>query len=219
MNNNNLKTYYENRVNKSNSIDETLYISGLIDMLEFLMLELKGFLKDEGRFFGLAKSYMNSIDEANKKINNGRFSEGEIDVFEKILFLYKPILINEFKRLKEKKLSSGDSVICLSRKILSIILETENHPNKKEIKTIKKLIDKFFENIKNKAKNDPLYVLSNFIRTNFKNGWIGKYNSNYLQLEEKRELVIDKEVINGDNIRLEEGNNSKITEITWTEEQ
>lgn len=205
----------EERINKNEETNEILYISGLVDVISFLMSELKSFLEKEKRYFGLAKSYMNSIDGALGRAYE-KIGESDIEVFEKILYVFKPLIIIEFNRLKQKGLSSGDSVICLTRKLLEIILEyQEDHPLEKEIKTLKKLIDRYYDNIRNKAKLDNLYNYSNNIRLGIENQWVGKYGAYSLNLDPS---IRPKEEFTGDNIKLEEQDNT-ITEITWIGEQ
>lgn len=208
-----MKIDYEKRIDVNSFTEESLYIRGLIDIVDFLVQELKIFLKEEGRFFGLAKSYIDSIENTLKNINVDIEPE-DLIIFGKILYLYKPLILSEFKRLKNKRLSSGDSVICIIKKLTDIICEKDEE-NIKGVKTIKKLIYKFFDNIRNKAKNDPLYYFSNFIKTNLEKGYIGIFETNSFSL---RTNEIVKEVFEGDNIKLEENENS-ISEITWIGEK
>ena len=50
-----------------------------------------------------------------------KVSESDIEIYGKLLYLFKPLLKKEFRRLKSKKLSSGDSAIIMIHKILEII--------------------------------------------------------------------------------------------------
>lgn len=211
-----MKKYdYENRISKDIKIDEIQYARCLLDVIEFLSIELTEFLKKEGRFFGLAKSYMNSIKDSYSKLNKNILEE-DMEMFDRVLYLFKPLIISEFNRLKQKRLSEGDSTICIMKRILEIISEIQDNPNIKELNTVKKIIEKFYNNIKNKSKLDPLYYLSNFTRLNINNGNVGKYRSDVLNLNNSN---LPKEKFIGDNVKLQEDSNNKISEISWTEEK
>lgn len=211
-----MKKYdYENRISKDIKIDEIQYARCLLDVIEFLSIELIEFLKKEGRFFGLAKSYMNSIKDSYSKLNKNILEE-DMEMFDRVLYLFKPLIISEFNRLKQKRLSEGDSTICIMKRILEIISEIQDNPNIKELNTVKKIIEKFYNNIKNKSKLDPLYYLSNFTRLNINNGSVGKYRSDVLNLNNSN---LPKEKFIGDNVKLQEDSNNKISEISWTEEK
>lgn len=211
-----MKKYdYENRISKDIKIDEIQYARCLLDVIEFLSIELIEFLKKEGRFFGLAKSYMNSIKDSYSKLNKNILEE-DMEMFDRVLYLFKPLIISEFNRLKQKRLSEGDSTICIMKRILEIISEIQDNHNTKELNTVKKIIEKFYNNIKNKSKLDPLYYLSNFTRLNINNGNVGKYRSDVLNLNNSN---LPKEKFIGDNVKLQEDSNNKISEISWTEEK
>ena len=196
------------RVDKDIQITEDLYSEGLLDITQFLCSELEIFLGEEGRYMGITKSYVHSIHESFSKMNK-KVSESDIEVYGKILYLFKPLLKREFRRLKSKKLSSGDSIIVMINKILEIIFteKTQQFKYNKELRTIRKIINKFYENIRNPKKKDPLYILSNTIKLYKESGKIGKFPLDQFSLidsnsDEKIELespgervkVIDKKV-------------------------
>lgn len=198
----------DKRVDKDIQITEDLYSEGLLDITQFLCSELEIFLGEEGRYMGITKSYVHSIHESFSKMNK-KVSESDIEVYGKILYLFKPLLKREFRRLKSKKLSSGDSIIVMINKILEIIFteKTQQFKYNKELRTIRKIINKFYENIRNPKKKDPLYILSNTIKLYKESGKIGKFPLDQFSLidsnsDEKIELespgervkVIDKKV-------------------------
>lgn len=203
----------EKRILPNINVSEDLYIGGLLDVVSYLCSELSDFLIEENRYLGITKSYMHSINSTFGKIYK-ESTEEEIDIYEKILFLYKPLIIKEFNRLKSKKLSPGDSVIIIIRKILEIISGHEFKYNK-ELRTLRKIIKNFFDNIKNKNKKDPLYNLSNIIKTYMNRGVIGKYNLDHISLSN---LNVEKEELKGSGIRINEETESKVTEVTWKDE-
>ena len=161
-----MKDIIENRVSKEIQIPEDTFLEGLLDITEFLFSELEKFLEEENRYHGITKSYMNTINIAFCRFNK-EVSEDDVILYGKILYLFKPILKREFRRLKDKKLSLGDVTIVIINKILSIVSEekTVSFRFSKELKTLRKIISKLFDNIKMKKKEDPLYQLSNSIKT------------------------------------------------------
>ena len=203
----------EKRIMPDISVSEELYISGLLDVTSYLCSELTSFLIEEERYVGITKSFMHSINDAFISINKD-VEEDDIDIYEKILFLYKPIIVREFNRLKSKNLSPGDSTVIIIKKIIEIVSGHEYKHNR-ELRTIRKVINKFFDNIKNRAKKDPLYNLSNTIKTYMEKGAIGKYSLDHISLKsenaEKQELI-------GTGIRINEETDNKITEVTWKDE-
>lgn len=203
----------EKRIMPDISVSEELYISGLLDVTSYLCSELTSFLIEEERYVGITKSFMHSINDAFISINKD-VEEDDIDIYEKILFLYKPIIVREFNRLKSKSLSPGDSTVIIIKKIIEIVSGHEYKHNR-ELRTIRKVINKFFDNIKNRAKKDPLYNLSNTIKTYMEKGAIGKYSLDHISLKsenaEKQELI-------GTGIRINEETDNKIAEVTWKDE-
>lgn len=190
------------RVGRGAVIDKITYATGLLDVIDFLYFEMKQFLKDEERCFGIVKSYINSIDDAFGKIK-ADMREEDIPIYGKILYLYKPILRKEFDRLTSKTLSSADAVIVIIRKLLTIIEEVPDYEHKREVKTIHKIIDKLYDNIRNHAKKDSLYNLGNIIKTYMTEGKIGRYPHDifHFKVEEKTKPALtgspDRMVIGG----------------------
>lgn len=203
----------EKRILPNITISEEVYIGGLMDITSFLCSELTQFLIEENRFFGISKSYMKSINDALTKIGEDN-TEEDIDIYGKILFLYKPLILKEFNKLKSKSISSGDSTIIIIKKIIDIVTGHEYKHNR-EVRTIRKIITKFFDNIKHKRKNDPLYNFANTIKTYMDSGTIGKFNLDHITLKPTK---IEKEELVGSGIRINEECENKIKEVTWKEE-
>lgn len=162
------------RVGQGIVIDELTYTTGLLDVVDFLYFEMKQFLVAEDRCFGIVKSYIHSIDEAFGKIM-ADVREEDLPTYGRILYLYKPLLRKEFSRLTSKGLSSADAVIVIIRKILTIVEEVSDYDHRREVRTIKKVIDKLFDNIRNHVKKDSLYGLGNTIKTYMSEGKVGRY--------------------------------------------
>ena len=213
INNNKSNGGLDKRVLPNVTVSEEVYIGGLVDITSFLCSELTQFLIEEDRYFGMVKSYMKSLNIAISIIERD-VTEEDIDIFSKILFLYKPLILKEFNRLKSKSLTNGDAVIVLIKKILDIIFGHEYKHNK-EVRTVRKIINKLFDNIKNKKKNDPLYYFANTIKIYMASGSIGKFNLDQITLVP---VKVEKEELVGTGIRIDEESDSKIKEVSWIDE-
>lgn len=197
----------QDRIDNGLKIETTLYISGLFDIIKFLYAELNDLLKEENRFFGIVKSYSNSIIESFNRFNK-TVTEEDIIIFGKILYLFRGNIHKEFKRLNSKGLSRADSVIVIINKLISIIDDVkESHPNTKEIRTVKKITQKLYDNIRNKSKLDPMYFFTNTIKECIIKGVVGKYQLDIFSIEDKIE---NKNILDGDGTRIDENNGQKI---------
>lgn len=164
--------------------DKQLYLTGIIDMADFIMADLRGYLVEEDRYFGIMKSYMKSIADAYSSI----YGDPDIDeeYFGKILSIHKPMLKREFQRLVyNRKLSKADSCITLLHKIYEIVFDYPGYVHHKETETIKKIIDKLWENIRGRSKYTSLFKMANIIRSNIEECKISKYSSYKLDLDGK----------------------------------
>ena len=205
----------EKRIDENITIPEDLFSSGLLDTTDFLCSSLKEFLNKEERFLGIVKSYINSMDRAYENFNKDLTDE-ESDIYGRVLFLIKPLIVREFSRLRRKKLSEGDCVIVMIRKILTIIKEeVHEYTHMKEVKTIMKVINRLYDNIRHRSKTDAMYNFSNQIRVLLKSGAVGKYQLNKLNLTL---LSKDKEVYSGPESKVS-SDTGKVVEISWTEEK
>ena len=157
---------------------------------------------------------MNTLDQTYNKFNQN-LSEVDSDIYGRILFLLKPILIKEFIRLRKKKISEGDCIIVMIKKILSIISEIPEFQFRKEVKTGLKVVTRMYDNIKNRFKKDALYNFSNTIRSKMALGQIGKYSLDKFDLTEIENK--EKEIYSGPEAIVSHDSN-KVTEISWTGE-
>ena len=192
------------RVGSGEPIELNLYLSGLLDVVEYLCIDLEDLLAQENRKFGIVKSYINSIRGAFKKANED-VCEEDLEVYGKILYLYKPLLKKNFTRLVSRGLSPADADICIIRKILLILEETESFSKLREAMTVKKVITKLYDNIRNRAKEDSLYIMANTIRTYMDKGLIGKHNLDTFSIIDT-ETPQPKSELQGSNTRLSLGN-------------
>lgn len=182
------------------NVDLNTYTAGLLDVVDFMICDMVGFLKEEGRYLGVVKSYINSIREAYDKINKDGVDEDTIDTYDKILYLLKNALLRTFRRLNKKGLSKADCIICMVHKILGILKETPDFTYYRELRTIDKIITKLFDNIRHRAKNDAMFFLADLIRECMKNKYLGKFAQGKIDFSE--EVERDKELILTEGITL-----------------
>ena len=82
----------DDRVDQDIFIDIETYGIGLLYLLDYLLLDLQYLLEEEGRYRGICKSYMDSIENA---ILNVDWIEEDMEIYEKILFLFRPLFQRE----------------------------------------------------------------------------------------------------------------------------
>jgi hypothetical protein len=198
------------RVSQDYSISETSYITGVVEITEYLFIELIDLLKTEDRCFGIVKSYINSMKGAYEKVCES-LSDEDIDISDRILYLYKPLILKEFARLKNRRLSPADSAITLIHRLLDIISNIDSeYEFKSELGTLEKVIGKLWDNIRNKSKNDSLYYFSDILRTNMSKGLIGKFTLSHISLKEE---VREKQLLKNPGVRVKQDSENKIIEI------
>lgn len=161
--------------------DELDHIRGLVDITEFLFVELIKLLEIEDRCFGIVKDFIARVRSAYSVINE-EVTDKEMETFDRILFLYKPLILKEYLRLKKKHLSPADSCITLIHKLLGIIFEYKDFKYLDQISEIKSVIDRLWGNIRNRSKNDPLFFFSNIVRDQIKLKSIGKFELSRITL-------------------------------------
>ena len=139
--------------------------------------------------------------------------ENDDETSEKIIYLFKPLIISEYKRLIKKHLSKADSVITLLRKLLEIIEGVTDFPYQKEIESLKKIVDKLWDNIRNKSKLVNLDFLEETITDYMEEGVVGKYGAEKFSILEEEEKRLRKPLEgSGERIVKECG---KVLEVEW----
>ena len=157
---------------------------GLIDVCDFLRVEMIQFLSDENRYFGRVKSYMNNIRDALNRVSKDT-TEEKAERYGRILGILRSTIYSEFKRLGYRRLSPADRIIVIFRKILEIISDIESDENFKydrEVGTLKKVINKLFDNICIRGKYDSLTKLTDLIQSSVLSGEYGKFSCDVLDL-------------------------------------
>lgn len=201
----------ENRILASNEfVDKAVYLNGLVYICYYLIKDLKVFLEEEGRKFGIMIKYLNKIDEALLHIP---FPATEGDTYYRILYLYKPLITKQYKVLKKKRVTNADSVIVLLYNITKFIMNSDNCEEYRYMKYVKKInsvIDNMFQNIKNKGKLSNIYViLSGTITDLMNNSKVGKATLTQFSLRDeeskknKTPIIGDGEILSICNDTLE----------------
>lgn len=132
---------------------------GLLDVCQFLELEMKKFLENEGRFKFRVERFWKTICEQNSEMNKF-VSEEDIDEYGRVLFLLRKSIYSEYRYLRSKRMSQADCVITIIHRLLEYSEELGEFKFSKEQRIIKKVIDSLWENIKHRAKNLGLKTLS-----------------------------------------------------------
>lgn len=146
-------------------INITQYQEGILDICDFLVVELTEFLKDEGRYKYRMLDYIKSIrDEFNNM--NKNVTEEDINIYGRVLYVLNRSITRDYQRLRMKRLSPADSVLCIMLKLINVSESLEGGENRftKEQSKIKEVIQKLYNNIRNKAKYDHLRKIENSIR-------------------------------------------------------
>lgn len=208
------------RIDEELKIPEQLYLSGILNLIEDMIYEMENQMEKEGRHFGIVLSYFNSIRQAYNKINSD-ISDSDLEIYGRIIFLYKNLIYKEYKKLCKKRLSKADALITILRKLLGIFKDLgQDHPKNKEAETVGKIIEKLWENIRNPKKNADLYNMCETIRTFIKEGKVGKYSYEHFSIEEEEEKKEERKnllPLDDNGIRLDNSDN-EISSIEWTEE-
>lgn len=190
-----------------------VYASGLTRLVEYMLVDLNDLLEKEGRRFGIVLSYLDSIYQECQKMT----LDNDDETSEKIIYLFKPLILAEHKRLIKKHLSKADSVITLLRKLLEIIQSVTDFPYQKEIDSLKKIVDKLWDNIRNKSKLTNLENFEKTIIDFMEEGVIGKYGAEKFSILEEEEKRCRKPLEgNSVMVEMEQG---KVLEVTWGKDE
>ena len=95
---------------------------------------------------------------------------------------------------------------------MEVISGVEGFSYRKELKTVKKIFSKLFDNIKNKNKKDSMYSLFNTIKELMSKGAVGKYVAEDINF---KDINKPKNTLSGSGIRVNDESESKLIEVTW----
>lgn len=188
-----------------------LHFSGLLTILANLSTDLEELLYEEKRFFGRAKQYMISIDNIFKTILIDDGNENR-KIYNRIKYLYKPVLINTFDFLQSKRLSKADCVIVIMNRFLNV-LDSYDTEWKEPIKECKAIITNLFDNIKYNTKYSNLSTLTNSINDLISMNALGKYELDYITVQK----ALKQEENNNKRKEEEKTKLSKTTKISEVE--
>lgn len=207
--------YLEKRIQKDLNIAEPVYLDGLLDITQTLVLELEKLLDTEGRKFGIMISYLDSMFEAFTKAEEG-VEESTYEIYEKILYLYKPLILKEYRKLRRRNLSKADCIIVILKRVLEVITEKPDWEHVKNARTIHKIVTKLFDNIRNTGKKASLSSLTGYIENYLDLGVVGKYRLDHISIEEEETKYQKTELLDsGSRVEAED---NKVEEISWTDD-
>lgn len=153
-------------------ITTDLYYLGIIDICDSLVTDLIKFLKEEGRYKYRMIGYIKKISSFFESYYENQTDE-DIKTFGRILYFMHKSIYHDYKRLRNRKVSPADSVICILIKLMSFVPECQE---------IKDLLQMFHDNIKNKAKSDKLLRIDNTLKEAIKDLSLGKLKMSDINL-------------------------------------
>ena len=207
------ENYLTKRIQNDLYVPQFTYLYGLLDIIQFLCTDLKKLLEDEGRYFGIMPIYMNRIEKTFEILNANDTSE-DLNNYSRILYLFKPLIGREYKKLRQRKVTRADCVITIIKKILEIVLEDSDFPHYREVKRVYKIFVKLFNNIKNNGKNYNLFKLSENIKKYLSSGQVGKYAIlQYSIINEENQVIKNRETLTEPKIEMEETKEIKKIEL------
>jgi hypothetical protein len=164
---------------------------GLLDVCQFLALEMKQFLEIEGRFGYRVGKYWETIAKQNSEMNK-KVSEDDIDFYGRVLFLLRKSIYSEFHYLRIKRMSPADCVITIIHRILDYSERLGNFRFTKEQKKIKEVIDPLWENIRHSKKELSLKLLTGKMNSSIEGevrGTLGYHELDLLGIETPKQRV------------------------------
>ena len=207
----------EKRIQNNYIVPDFVYSNGILNIAFILFDDLEKLLFLEQRYFGITVIYMNTVKRIQSKIKKQETDEDR-EIYGRILYMYKPLIMREYKKLRKRKVTSADCVISILKKLLEIIVENKDDQYHKSIKTLYKIVKKLFNNIRNGGKNSNMYYLISSIKNYMNSGQIGKYAiDSFSVIDEELKKEQNKSIV-GSGIKINEAGNNQVKEITWTDE-
>ena len=132
---------------------------GLLDVCQFLELEMKKYLVIEDRFKFRVERYWKTICEQNNNMNKS-VTEEDINSYGRVLYLLRKSIYSEFRFLKSRRMSSADSIITIIHLILDYSERLGEFKFSEEQRKIKEIIDVLWGNIRHSIKTITLKNLT-----------------------------------------------------------
>jgi hypothetical protein len=212
---------WKQQLNKRISYNITVpnydYFLGIVPLLEFLINDLEKFLDQEGRCYGVMVAYIHKTREILKNIRR-ELEEGDETTWKRIVFLYKPVILREYKKFLRRKITKADAIICIIRKALEVILTYAEDDMFDKFNSIYIIFNKMYVNIKNKGKEYSLPMLSSTIDGSICEGLVGLHKLDKFSIVEEENKRRAKNKIDGSGIRIKETSSDLISEISWIDE-
>jgi len=205
-------SYLTKRIQENLYIPQFTYLYGLLDIVQFLCTDLKISLEEEKRYFGIMPIYMDRIEKFFEILNKHDTSK-DLENYARILYLFKPLIGKEYKKLRQRKVTKADCIITIIKKIIEIVLEDSDFPHIKIVKKMYKIFTRLFNNIKNSGKNYSLFRLSENIKKYLKSGQAGKYLVLQYSIIKEENKSLKKEILTEPKIKLEETKEIKKIEL------
>lgn len=188
-----------------------------------LLNDLEKFLDKEGRYYGIMVTNIRKIRQAIKslEIPEEEFMD-HTELENRIIYLYKPIVVQEHKKFLRKRVSKADSIICICKKVLDIsspLMVDVDFSDKDitSVELVQSIIDHFYDNIKNKNKEYSCSLLTDILSSCIDESLIGSYESGGFSIVREEERRKKKSLLEGSGIRID-SSDVKIAEVSWTEE-
>ena len=193
------------------------YFLGIVPLLGFLINDLEKFLDQEGRYYGIMVTYVHKTREILKNIRP-ELEEGDDIIWKQIIFLYKPVILKEYKKFLKRNVTRADAIICITRKILEIILTYAEDDLFEKFNNIYIIFNKMYANIKNKGKEYSLPLLCSVVDGSIEEGLVGLHKLDKFSIVEEENKRRAKNEINGSGIRIKESSDNLISEVSWIDE-
>ncbi len=211
------KQQLNKRIGYSVIIPNYEYFLGIVPLLGFLINDLEKFLDQEGRYYGIMVTYVHKTREILKNIRP-ELEEGDDIIWKQIIFLYKPVILKEYKKFLKRKVTRADAIICITRKILEIILTYAEDDLFEKFNNIYIIFNKMYANIKNKGKEYSLPLLCSVVDGSIGEGLVGLHKLDKFSIVEEENKRRAKNEINGSGIRIKESSDNLISEVSWIDE-
>lgn len=211
------KQQLNKRINYNIAVPNYDYFLGIVPLLEFLINDLEKFLDREGRYYGIMVTYIHKTREILKNIRPD-LEESDDTIWKRVVFLYKPIILREYKKFLRRKITKADAIICIVRKILEVILTYAEDDMFEKFNNIYIIFNKMYVNIKNKGKEYSLPLLSSVVDGSIGEGLVGLHKLDKFSIVEEENKRRAKDKIDGSGVRIEEISNDLISEVSWIDE-
>jgi hypothetical protein len=205
--------HLERRIQRDLIISEELYLSGIFDITQWLVMDLESFIKEEGRFFGIMPVYFNIMKNSYIQFNEG-FTDSDCEIYGKIMYLFKPIILHEYKKLEQRRLSKADRIVVIMKRILDLTEElavSQGHPKLTAMKQVNEIITKIYDRIKNNGKKLDLRYMITLMKTFYEKGVVGKLCVDEFGMQSEIDRVMNPKPIDSENnVMLEENKGTEL---------